>query len=145
MIAEKLLDELGEKLGFPVTLSDQGTCRILFDEDAVDFELSGQSLYVIADIASASNRQDACARFLEANFLGRETGGACLGLDTTRDCFTLHRTFGEGTDYPAFEEGLALFVKALRYWKEWLALPPAKKPSEATDTAAVMGQGMMMV
>lgn len=35
MIAEKLLDELGEKLGFPVTLSDQGTCRTLFDEDAV--------------------------------------------------------------------------------------------------------------
>lgn len=144
MSATDLLAELGEKLGFPITLSGDGTCRVIFDEDAVDFELFGESLYVMADVGSAANREDAYGRLLEANCLGRESGGACLGLDASRDVFTLHRVFSADVSYTAFEEDLTLFVKALRYWKEWLALPPAQGGAEEPIPMPAFGSGMLM-
>lgn len=144
MSAADLLSELGNKLGFPVTLSSDGTCCVIFDEDEVDFELFGESLYVMADIGAASNREDAFRRLLEANCLGRESGGACIGLDAARDTFTLHRVFAGETAYPSFEEELTLFLKALRYWKEWLALPPAQDGAGAEVPMPVFGAGMLM-
>ena len=139
MKAAELVSELGSALGITLSLGEDGTCRVFFDEDAVDFEKSGESLYVMADIASASGREDAFKRLLSANCLGSETGGATLSLDAAREVFMLHAMFQEDTPYPAFEERIAVFVKALRYWKEWLALPSAGTEHASVDTAQMMG------
>lgn len=136
-----LIAELGAKLGISLNLSEAGTCRVFFDEDEVDFELAGKSLYVMADVSSAAHRENAYGRLLEANCLGRETGGACIGLDGTRGMFTLHNVFRDNVPYAAFEEELMLFIKALRYWKEWLALPPA----QGENGVAAPSSGMEML
>lgn len=139
MKASELVSELGAALGITLSLGDEGTCRVFFDEDAVDFEKSGESLYVMADLSSASGREDAFKRLLSANCLGSETGGATLSLDTVREVFMLHAMFQEDTPYPAFEERISMFVKALRYWKEWLALPSAGTENASVDPSQMMG------
>ncbi|WP_446424647.1 type III secretion system chaperone [Mailhella sp.] len=123
MKAEELIHELGRALGIPLELGPQNTCRVNFDGDIVDFELSGDLLYVMADLGSSLNREDAHASLLAANCLGAQTGGATIGIDMGRAMFTLHRTVGD-VPYAVFEADMALFVKALRWWKEWLSLPP---------------------
>ena len=124
MHPEQLLKELAAALGIELALSNEGTCRIVFDEDDVDFEISGDRLFVIADVASAAGRTDAYGRLLAANHLGRETGGSVLSLDEGRETFVLHAVIEQGTPYPQFESSLTLFVKALRYWKDWLSALP---------------------
>ena len=58
MRANELVVELGVKLGIPLRLSEAGTCRVTFDDDDVDFEQSGDALYIMAEIASAAGRED---------------------------------------------------------------------------------------
>ena len=120
MQAHDLISELGKTLGIPLSL-EGGTCQVLFDEDAVDFELSVNTLYILAEVGSCVDRTDAYERILQANFGGQQTGGATLSLDG--DQFMLHLAISEDWTYANFEAGLERFIKALRYWKEWLALP----------------------
>ena len=148
MNTRELVAELGAKLGMALQWSEAGTCRILFDDDAVDFEQSGNLLYVMADMASASGREDAYGRLLSANCLGAESGGACIGLDAARNVFTLHIVIRDDASYESFETELMLFLKALRYWKEWLALPPAPvstAPTASVETAPLLASGMLRI
>ena len=118
MNARELVAELGVKLGISLELSEAGTCRVHFDNDDVDFEQAGNALYIMADLASAAGREDSYGRLLTANSLGAESGGACIGLDAGRDTFTMYKVLRGDLNYEGFEAELALFVKALRYWKE---------------------------
>ena len=150
MNARDLVAELGAKLGLNLQWSEAGTCRVLFDDDTVDFEQSGNALYVMADMASASGRENACGRLLAANCLGAESGGACIGLDVARNVYTLHTVMRDGMPYESFETELTLFLKALRYWKEWLALPPdSTSPAPAADAegtaASLLATGMLRI
>lgn len=119
MNAAELVTELGTKLGISLSLGESGACRVYFD-DVVDFELSRDSLYIMAEIAPAYGREDAYARLLTANWLGAESDGACIGLDVNRDAFALYAVFHGDVPYENFEERLILFIRALRYWKDWL-------------------------
>ena len=132
MNASELIAELGTQLGIALNLSDAGTCRVVFDEDTIDFEQSGEAFYIMADIASATDKKDACERLLAANYLGTETGGCCIGLDTARDMFTLHTILYGDMEYAFFEAALTRFVKSLRYWKEWLAQPLEQDVAQIT-------------
>ena len=130
----ELLSELGRRLGISLALSEAGSCRVRFDKDTVEFEQAGKALYVMADLGTASGREDAFGRLLEANCLGAESGGACLGLDASRQEFTLHLILHGDMRYEDFEEALTRFIRALRYWKEWLALPPSLNAEGAGGT-----------
>lgn len=121
MLPQDLIAELGKTLGLPLSL-ENGVCRVIFDADAVDFEASGETLFAMAELGPAAGRPDACERFMRANFAGQETGGAVLGIHD--GSFMLHMAFPEGTSGARFEAGVTALVKALRYWKEWLQLPP---------------------
>ena len=120
-----LLRELSNALGFDLALSDAGTCGIVFDEDEVMFEINENRLFIIADLGSSEGREDACVSILKAANLGLETGFSCIGIDEVRGQFTLCRILEGDLAYPDFEKLLAVFVGAVRYWKEWLALPPS--------------------
>ena len=124
MNAEQLIRELGRSLGIALELSNTGTCRAAFDGDVVDFEASGESLWVMADLGPALHREDASTSLLSANSLGLQTGGATIALDEERSMFTMHMELWSDMPYAVFEKRLAMFIKALRWWKEWLALPP---------------------
>ena len=127
MNAELLIRDLGRTLGISLELSHAGTCRVAFDGDVVDFEASGESLWVMADLGPALHREDASISLLSANCLGLQTGGATIALDEERSMFTMHLELWGDMPYALFEKRLAMFVKALRWWKEWLALPPIAK------------------
>ncbi|MBR3881599.1 MAG: type III secretion system chaperone [Mailhella sp.] len=135
MNAEELIRELGRSLGIALELSPQGTCRVDLDGDMVDFEKSGEKLYVMADLGSSLNREDAHASLLTANCLGAQTGGATLGIDPGRAMFTLHLLVNE-VPYSVFEADLARFIRAMRWWKEWLALPPLPEGRKVPSTAS---------
>lgn len=123
MNAEELVRELGRTLNIALELGPQGTCRVELDGDVVDFEKSGDKLYVMADLGSSLYREDAHACLLAANCLGAQTGGATIGIDAARSLFTMHLVIPE-TTFESFEADMTLFLKALRWWKEWLTLPP---------------------
>ena len=120
-----LIRELGNVLGIDLALTDAGTCGVFFDEDEVMFEVSEERLFIMADLGPSEGRSDAALRLLRAANLGLETGFACAGLDEARGQFTLCRVLEGDLAYADFEKMLTVFVGAVRYWKEWLALPPS--------------------
>lgn len=124
MNAEGLIKELGRTLGAPMELSPVGTCRAAFDGDVIEFEKVEDDLWIMADLGSAQNREDAVASLLAGNRLGIQTGGATIALDEERGMFTMHMELWGEMPYPTFEAKLTMFIKALRWWKDWLALPP---------------------
>ena len=121
-----LIQELGQTLGISLTLPESGTCGVIFDEDEVSFEVNDGRLFIMADIAPAEGHEEALPRLLRAANLGLETGYSCIGIDDTRGQFTLCRILEGEWTYPEFEKALSIFVLAVRYWKDWLALPPAE-------------------
>ncbi len=120
-----LIRELGNVLGIDLALTEAGTCGVFFDEDEVMFEVSEERLFIMADLGPSEGREDAHARLLRASNLGLETGFSCLGIDENSGQFTLCRVLEGDMAYPEFERILTVFVGAVRYWKEWLALPPS--------------------
>lgn len=145
MHLSELVAELGANLGISLQMSDAGTCRVIFGDDAVDFEQSGETLYIMAELAPATGREDAYARLLAANWLGAESGGACIGLDEEKNSFALWVTERGDVPYPEFEARLTLFIKALRYWKEWLSLPAAEPANQTEDQQTPDMYGMIRV
>ena len=126
MKAEELIKELGHNLGVALELSPVGTCRASFDGDVVEFEKTDDALWIYAELGSAMHREDANQSLLAANRLGIQTGGATISLDEEKSQFVMHVELWGDMPYEAFESRLVLFIKALRWWKEWLALPPLK-------------------
>lgn len=126
MNAHELIKELGRSLGIELKLSLAGTCRASFDGDVVSFELEHDSLWIFAELGPALGRDDAVPVLLAANNFGLQTGGATIALDEERCEFTLHMELWSGMPYRAFEAKLIMFIKTLRWWKDWLDLPPLK-------------------
>ena len=123
MDAKELISELGSRFGITLELSDAGTCRVIFDEDAVDFELAGRRLFVMADLGPVAGGEALLRELLEADYLGAKTFGATISID-----------------YEAFEENLTGFVKALREWKEIISSAPLA--GEATQTLDAVAGGI---
>lgn len=132
MDAKELISELGSRFGITLELSDAGTCRVIFDEDAVDFELAGRRLFVMADLGPVAGGEALLRELLEADYLGAKTFGATISIDSEHDVFSLHAILPAQDDYEAFEENLTGFVKALREWKEIISSAPLA--GEATQT-----------
>lgn len=112
-------------------------CGVFFDQDEVSFEVNYDRIFIIAELGSAIGREDAFNRLLSANYLGAQTGFAFIGIDSTRQTFTLNRILDGDLTYKEFEDSVTLFIKALRYWKEWLSLPQEiaqDKPVEQFNT-----------
>lgn len=146
MNATQLLSELGNTLGVTLELSADNTCSAIFDEDEIDFELSNGYLYIIAEIAPLQEEVRILKRLLQANSYGRDTGGACIGIDPDREAFVMHRMLSLPLPYEELEKSMTLFIKALRYWKMYMSSasgsPLLIKPSE-TASRAVINTGIM--
>lgn len=130
IIAGELVKELGAKLGVSIALNENGVCSVIFDKDTVDFELSGNDLYLIAEMGfvQAGADKDFYVQLLEANYLGTKTAGAAISLDPDREnTVMLHKKLAMPMEYADFEKNVEFFVKALRYWKKFIALPRAHK------------------
>jgi len=135
-----LIRELGIALGIRLEPDGEGSCGVFFGDDEIHFEAGDGRLSIMADLGPSEGREDAAARLLKAASLGLETGFACVGIDDMRGQFTLCRTLEEDLTYRGFEEILSTFVGAVRYWKEWLALPPR---TAAVSDAAFLDAGAL--
>lgn len=130
MTANELIKELGARVGISLALNENGLCSVIFDNDTVDFELSGNDLYLIAELGfvQAGADKDFYKQLLEANFLGTKTAGAVISLDPDREnTVMLHKKLATPMEYADFEHAVEFFVKAVRYWKEYIALPRTQK------------------
>lgn len=130
IIAGELVKELGAKLGVSIALNENGLCSVIFDKDTVDFELSGNDLYLIAELGfvQAGADKDFYVQLLEANYLGTKTAGAAISLDPDREnTVMLYKKLATPMEYADFENAVEFFVKAVRYWKEYIALPRTQK------------------
>lgn len=121
MNSEELLEQLGTRLGIALHLSPKGTCCVLFGKVEVVFEQYESQLFLMATLGSAAGREDVCRHLLEANYLGAQTGQACIGLDAGKNEFVLHRALTGNMTFAEFEEVVMLFVKTAQYWKNWLS------------------------
>ncbi len=126
----ELLSSLGDILGIAMQPGEGGACRVLFGETAVDFQVAGNHLFLISDLASAEGREKEFPALMKADWLGSETRGATLGLDAQKQMFVLHMMLTGSLDVDEFKSLLANFVKATRDWKERLEQRAA--PQEAT-------------
>lgn len=118
---DNLIGQLGNTLKLDLKLSDNGTVSVLFDEDEVFFEKYEKQLYIYADIGAAKENSFILKRILCANYLGHETGQSVISINENTNSFTIHRLIDGDISYHEFEKLLTLFIKAVRYWKEWLS------------------------
>lgn len=135
MIASELIKELGARVGISLALNENGLCSVIFDNDTVDFELSGNDLYLIAELGFVQTAdKDFYKQLLEANYLGAKTAGAAISLDPDKEnTVVLHKKLAMPMEYADFEKDVEFFVKAVRYWKEFIALPRTQKNEASTN------------
>ncbi len=131
--------ELGGLLGIAIESGDGSACRVLFDNDAVDFQTAGQTLFLIADLGSSKGCEDEYVALLRANCCGAETLGAVIGLDAERQVLTLHMMLTGAMEEEEFKSMLAAFLKAVRYWKAWVAAEPEEGDDEDDEPEAMTG------
>ncbi|WP_295351508.1 CesT family type III secretion system chaperone [uncultured Succinivibrio sp.] len=77
---------------------------------------------MFADIGVAKDIRFVFKRILSANYLGNETGQGVISINENDGNFVLHRLIDGDVPYSDFEKILVMFVRAVRYWKEWLSL-----------------------
>ncbi|MBQ9274275.1 MAG: type III secretion system chaperone [Succinivibrio sp.] len=142
MNASELIVSLGNRLGIgELALSPEGTCSVIFDQDEVAFEVNSDRLFLIADIGPATGREDMYNALLRANHLGNGSAFGNLGLDWERDVFCLSKVIEADETEELFENQLALFVKTLRYWKEYLQNGP--EAAEQEQASAIQDPARM--
>ncbi len=123
MSCAELIHQLGQKLNISdLSLTEDNTCGVLFDDDDVLFENVNGNLFIVAEIGSVdeNERNKFFALFMDANHLGHGTAYGSIGYDEQRDIFTLTRIVSEDIEYEKFEEQLVVFLKTLRYWKRYI-------------------------
>jgi hypothetical protein len=123
MSFDNLIRQLGNTIQLDLKFSDNGTVSVFFDEDEVYFEKYEKQLYVFADLGVVKDNLSVLKRIATANYLGNETGQGVISINETENNFVLHRLIDGEISYPEFEKILTMFIKAVRYWKEWISLP----------------------
>ncbi|MCR5537197.1 MAG: type III secretion system chaperone [Succinivibrio sp.] len=131
MDAQTLLLELAFNLGIELSFSKDKTCAIKFGNETVVFEEYDQQLYLICELGSASDQEEACVLFMSANYLGKHTGNAVLSYDELHDTFVLHKILCLNLNYEQFVQILSEFVGVARHYK--LQLSNSQSSKESTD------------
>jgi len=106
-----LIERLSLRLNLNFSLSTEGTCRIFFDGDEVNFEVNNEVLYIYAPLCdSKSLEYKTCINLLKENHLGDNF--LSISPQTMEVCLNLVITSSE--DYDRFEQHLSQFVDKLR-------------------------------
>ena len=123
MNTTKLLETLGENINLDLALSEHKTCSVIFDEDEVIFEENNNQLFIYAVLGTSIGHEELYEDLLSYSNLGANTGNASIGLDKDRNEFLMYRILTGNMEYEEFQDILVLFIKSLRYWKNWLSNP----------------------
>jgi len=132
-----LLQEFGRTIGIPdLDLDDEGYCILVIDEKLVinmEFDQLGQQLLIYSLVGETSG--DAARvheQMLRSNYLGRDTGGATLGLRPEDGGVVLSQWVAvPGLDLPRFTAILETFVNQVDDWTRRLPELGATRDTES--------------
>ena len=121
----ELIRELGAGLGLSgVEPDEDGAATIVIDdtlEIVVEPGEDGHGILISAAVGKlpADAREAVFAELLEANLMGQGAGAAALAIDPDLEEIVLCRVVLKADiDFDDFDQELAAFTNALRYWRE---------------------------
>ncbi len=121
---ERLLEQLRHDLGIeePLLPKDDGAYVVDFDPDLYISlsENADQSVRLFCKLAPLpkENREEFLRTCMVGNLLGRETGGASLGVDDQEDQVCLAKTLEAEVSYREFRDALEEFVNHADAWRK---------------------------
>ncbi|WP_031491105.1 type III secretion system chaperone [Succinivibrio dextrinosolvens] len=118
-----LITTLGDRLKIEdLKPSEKGVCSVFFDQDEIIFECHEDRLFIFGEIGSGIGRQDLYLEMLKGSHLGLGAAYGSLGLDVSKEVFTLTRVIEGDISYGLFEKRLTDFLIALRNWKQYIEI-----------------------
>ncbi len=127
MNAQELLHDLGNEMGVgTLQLNSERTCRVLCDDRfdvTIEFPPTNDLCFVHAFIGLAEDHDHPVLyqTLLDANLLGRGTGGASFGCDMEHGDIILFRSFDlEGLTFIRFKAVFQDFLNYVEYWTDRL-------------------------
>lgn len=122
MTSFELLQKVGQRFSINILLNEHNVCRIIFDDDPVDIELTDKLIGFISEIAPvpAADKETFYALVLSENYIGQGTGKAVLSLDGSKNSIYLHQFLVMPMEYEDFENELEAFIVVLRSMKNKL-------------------------
>jgi Tir chaperone protein (CesT) family len=137
--AQQVIGDFGKTIGLDdLALDEADYCCLLIDQALViniEFDEPERRLMLYSMVGRPG--QDRAAVFsalMQANYLGRGTGGATLGLQSEPDgeAIVLSREVPlPGLDVPAFSSALERFVNMAETWTQRLGTAPAAAETSA--------------
>lgn len=142
MTADNAIRELGQRLGFDLTLDRNRACAVVFDGKlTVEFEAPASlppTLVLTCRVAGdvpAGQREEVFALLLQANLFGRGTAGAALAIDQAREEIVLQRTLPlEQTDGQDLLHALESLLQYAQAWVERLESFPVDRAATPEGT-----------
>jgi len=139
-VLQQLIGDLGKTVGLDdLELDAAGYCCLVIDKDLViniEFDEPDARLMLYSMVGRpGSDRPAGLTELMEANYLGRGTGGATLGLERESGAIVLSREVPiAGMDLPGFSGALERFINMAESWSRRLgeASSPAQ-PADAPD------------
>ncbi len=127
MTVHELLHDLGHEMGLGcLQLNSERACRVLCDDCfdvTIEFSSTNEVCYVHSFIGLAED-YDAKTLYqtlLDANVLGRGTGGASFGCDAESGDIILSRSFDlEELTFVKFKTAFQEFLNYVEYWTDRL-------------------------
>jgi Tir chaperone family protein CesT len=142
MSVDDLLREFGSRTGLGTLARNRdGICRLIFDGGLViDIEAPDHDpdLYITAAVGPLeTDAGSALLRdLLATNLMGKESAGAALALDQTRDEIVLCRQLPvEALTYRAFERAIESFLNHLERCRAYLDRADTVGTAPAADVA----------
>ena len=135
-VLQQIIGDFGKTVGLDdLELDAEGYCCLVIDKDLViniEFDEPEARLMLYSKVgAPSADRQAGLVAIMEANYLGRGTGGATLGLQPESGAIVLSRDVPiTGMDLPGFSGALERFVNTAESWTRRLgeASSPAQPP-----------------
>lgn len=122
--AQVLLHRLGELLGIGEIELDRDSMAFLTIDDRllmVGYDTAEQRLVLMAPLVEPPSEPARLRRLLEANFLGRATGGGSFAIDPSSGLLTLLRPMPAHLDLPELQRALLVLVDVANAWEAELA------------------------
>ncbi|MES2596735.1 MAG: type III secretion system chaperone [Verrucomicrobiota bacterium] len=128
MKLQDLLADLGSNMGLAnLKLDSHGVCRLAFDAQThVDLEADAddENTLIMHSVVGATPHESVSAfyqKLLSGNYLGRETAGAVLALDSGSGEVVLSKRVGtHQCDVEFLADKLTSFVRVARDWQHRL-------------------------
>jgi hypothetical protein len=142
---QALIGEFGRSIGLPdLELDEDNYCALLIDEGLVinmEFDEESRQLLLYSLLGQAAgDTRSVYERLLQANYVGRECGGATFGLRPDNSVVLSQSLAVPGLDLKDFTARLERFVNEVEAWTKQLSqLGAASETAPAEEFPVIRG------